>query len=330
MKNNLEYHGYLMAGYHDHPAGTMYNCVDKNPDTLHGGHANKDGYLFYFVEGRCGSLKCPPYVEGRELLCAMTEFYLIIVLLLQTTKGETQTGSCKDMLQGYLTGQLSSALGAYQVDALRREFKSFTDVIEKSMKKFKEEVNARIQNEGNRNVVYTRWSKKTCASLANFVYSGHFGGSHYTDKGAAVNPLCLPRDPEWGNYRDGNDGFKAYVYGAEYEPNTFTSHFTSLHNHDVPCAVCLVQNKSVVKIISRKTCYKGWNLKYEGFLMAGYRNHAAGSTYKCVDKNPDTLHGGKADKDGYLFYFVEGRCGSLKCPPYVEGRELVCAVGTKK
>ena len=46
----------------------------------------------------------------------------------------------KDMLQGYLTGQLASALGAYQVEALRREFKSFTEVIEKSMKKFKEKV----------------------------------------------------------------------------------------------------------------------------------------------------------------------------------------------
>ena len=53
---------------------------------------------------------------------------------------EVNTGSCKDMLQGYLTGQLSSALGAYQVEALKREFKSFTDVMEKSMKMFKDQI----------------------------------------------------------------------------------------------------------------------------------------------------------------------------------------------
>ena len=49
------------------------------------------------------------------------------------------------MLQGYLTGQLSSALGTYQVEALRREFKSFTDIMEKSMKTLKEEVQADIK-----------------------------------------------------------------------------------------------------------------------------------------------------------------------------------------
>lgn len=60
-----------MAGYHSHAAGTMYTCVDEKPDTLHGGHANKDGRLFYSVEARCGSLRCPPYIEGRELVCAV-------------------------------------------------------------------------------------------------------------------------------------------------------------------------------------------------------------------------------------------------------------------
>lgn len=60
-----------MAEYHDHQAGTMYTCNDEHPDTLHGGHADKNGRLFYSVEARCGSLKCPPCVEGRELVCAI-------------------------------------------------------------------------------------------------------------------------------------------------------------------------------------------------------------------------------------------------------------------
>ncbi|XP_062599823.1 short-chain collagen C4-like [Saccostrea cucullata] len=230
-----------------------------------------------------------------------------------------------------MTGQLSSALGAYQVEALRREFKSFTETMEQSMKNFRKEVNtsAMIEEKGNRSIVYTRWGKKTCPSNAQLVYSGLAGGSWYDHSGAASDPLCLPRDPEWGIYRDGTDGEKGYVYGAEYQ--TFdVSHSASLHDHDVPCAVCLVKDRSVVRLFpGRRTCYKGWNLEYEGYLMSGRYNQAAATAYKCVDKNPDILHGGRLNKNGYCFYHVEARCGSLKCPPYVEGRELVCAVCSK-
>ena len=64
--------------------------------------------------------------------------------------------------------------------------------------------------------------------------------------------------------------------------------------------------------------------------MAGSYAHAAGSQYTCVDSDPDTVQGGQGNKNGKLFYLVEARCGSLKCPPYVEGRELVCAVCSKE
>ena len=82
--------------------------------------------------------------------------------------------------------------------------------------------------------------------------------------------------------------------------------------------------------IARKTCYKGWKLEYNGYLMAGYHGHKAGTMYNCVDSHLDTLHGGHTNKNGKLFYQVEAQCGSLKCPPYVQGRELVCAVCSKK
>ncbi|XP_052704570.1 uncharacterized protein LOC128180488 isoform X2 [Crassostrea angulata] len=231
---------------------------------------------------------------------------LMLLLLVAATLAETNTGSCKDMLQGYMTGQLSSALGAYQVEALRREFKSFSDVIEKSINEFKENIKSEVK---------TRLT----------------GGSHFNHKGAAVEPLCLPRDPEWGMYTDGYDGDKNYVYGAEYETQTFKGNIKTVHNHDVPCAVCLVRRKSVVQMFpARKTCFKGWTLEYHGYLMAGHHNHAAGTSYTCVDSHPDTLHGGSSDKDGRLFYLVEAACGSLKCPPFVSGKELVCAVCSKE
>ncbi|XP_034330867.1 uncharacterized protein [Magallana gigas] len=256
---------------------------------------------------------------------------IMLTLLVVVTQAETNTGSCKDMLQGYLTGQLSSALGAYQVEALRREFKTFTDVVEKSMTEFKEKIESKVKTDtSNRSVVYTRWGKKTCPSNAELVHSGFTGGSYYTHKGAAVEPLCLPRNPEWGRYTDGHDGAKAYVYGAEYETYSFIGFDQTLHEHDVPCAVCIVRQKTVVKMFpARKTCYKGWTLEYQGYLMAGYNDHAAGTAYTCIDSHPDTLHGGATNKDGKLFYLVEASCGSLKCPPYVAGRELVCAVCSK-
>ncbi|XP_062609491.1 short-chain collagen C4-like, partial [Saccostrea cucullata] len=185
---------------------------------------------------------------------------------------------------------------------------------------------------GNREVVYTRWGKSMCPSHAKLVYSGYTAGGHYTHPGAAVDPLCLPTDPEWGIYKDGFDGHKGLVYGTEYETASFKEniYFNALHDHDVPCAVCLAQNKSVLKMFpARKSCYEGWSLEYEGYLMAGNYRHPAGKTYTCVDKKPETIHGGHANNDGYLFYFVEAVCGSLKCPPYVQGRELTCAVCSK-
>lgn len=67
-----------------------------------------------------------------------------------------------------------------------------------------------------------------------------------------MEPLCLPREPEWGVYRDGTDGQKAYIYGAEYQTNTLYGYMRSFHDHDVPCAVCLVPKKSIVKMFPGK------------------------------------------------------------------------------
>ena len=78
-------------------------------------------------------------------------FCLCVILLFAATRAESTNASCKDMLQGYLTGPLTSALGAYQVEALKREFKSFIDVIEKSMNVFKQKIKADVErSQGNK------------------------------------------------------------------------------------------------------------------------------------------------------------------------------------
>ena len=67
-----------------------------------------------------------------------------------------------------------------------------------------------------------------------------------------MEPLCLPKDPEWGIYRDGVEGDKSYVYGAEYETQTVSGYLLTLHNHDVPCSLCLVRKRSVGKMFPGK------------------------------------------------------------------------------
>lgn len=78
------------------------------------------------------------------LYCRQTMDFLIFLMLSVVVSTETNTGSCKDMLQGYLTGQLSSALG-YQVEALRREFESFSIEVKKALKEVKEKQVADMQ-----------------------------------------------------------------------------------------------------------------------------------------------------------------------------------------
>ena len=72
-------------------------------------------------------------------------FGIIIVMMFTTALADVKSGSCKVMLQGCLTGQLSSALGTYQVEAFRREFKRFTDVIENSVQRFKDKIDTDLK-----------------------------------------------------------------------------------------------------------------------------------------------------------------------------------------
>lgn len=66
--------------------------------------------------------------------------------------------------------------------------------------------------------------------------------------------------------------------------------------------------------------------------MAGHHNHNAGTTYKCVDSNPERLLGDQIKNERYLVYLEAKICGSMKCPPNVNGKEMVslCSVFSKK
>ena len=47
------------------------------------------------------------------------------------------------------------------------------------------------------------------------------GGEWYHHQGGGVNYLCLPHNPKYDRYNDG-DQASGYVYGAEYQVSSYS------------------------------------------------------------------------------------------------------------
>ena len=182
----------------------------------------------------------------------------------------------------------------------------------------------------NGGAVYVRWGHDECPPTAQLVYSGRAGGSNYDQFGSGTNPQCLPLDPNYLTAISGTQIYRALMYGGEYETHTDSnSYLHGRHNTDVPCVVCHVSNRTAVYMVPAKyTCPSGWTREYHGYLMAQYYKHHS-NQYTCIDVELKPVVGSSANQNGLLFLFVEGRCGSLPCPPYDNTRELSCAVCTK-
>lgn len=84
---------------------------------------------------------------------------------------------------------------------------------------------------------------------------GFTGGSYNNHRGATVEPLCLPRNPECGIYTDGHDGYRNYIHGAEYETGSFRGYMKTVHNHDVPCVFVWFTNDLLFR------CFQVSNLR---------------------------------------------------------------------
>lgn len=205
--------------------------------------------------------------------------------------------------------------------------------LKQSYDELKQHFDGNVKSSGT---TYVRWGKTTCpGNGSDIMYSGYAGGSYYSHTGAAVSMLCLPTDPDWALYTNTEDSSSGLLYGAEYEPaNGRTDKFfgTGHAQQDVPCVFCNVKTRSSTVMVPGKTrCHSGWTLEYTGYLMSGYYSHDAATDYYCIDKDPEVITGGGEERNdnGKVLYFVEARCGSLKCPPYVNGRELTCVVCSK-
>ncbi len=70
-----EYEGYLMTERINHDSykhNKVYECVDKDGETVPGGHANTDGVLFHHVIADCSTgLPCPTFVAKRPITCVV-------------------------------------------------------------------------------------------------------------------------------------------------------------------------------------------------------------------------------------------------------------------
>ncbi|PVD29548.1 hypothetical protein C0Q70_08799 [Pomacea canaliculata] len=166
--------------------------------------------------------------------------------------------------------------------------------------------------------VFVRWGSSTCPDSSVLVYSGEVGGSYYTFPGAAVNYLCLPlsnvtlSDITVNNF--------AHLYGGEYE--TLDGHYQK----DPMCAVCRSSRANNVMIPATTVCPSGWTSEYSGWLMAGDPHHSAASEFICVDSKMEERIGSEKDNNGKLLYYTSTVCGSLPCPPYVNGKRVTCVV----
>ena len=186
-----------------------------------------------------------------------------------------------------------------------------------------------VQGPPSGGATYTRWGKTNCSTDlgTELVYAGRAGGTHYRNRGGAVNYLCLPDDPDHLQYQSGVQGLN-YVVGVQYDSHPSLS---SLTYHNVPCAVCYVANRSVSLMIPGKIqCPTLWTLEYIGYLMAGYYSRYNHKMYECVDKDPESVPGLNSTSDPTAFFHpVEPHCNSLSCPPYDAEKELTCAVCTR-
>ena len=175
-------------------------------------------------------------------------------------------------------------------------------------------------------VTYIRWGNSTCPYGADTIYSGVVAGSWYDYTGAAVDPLCLPPDPQYySSYQAGYQD-QVILYGAEYETSNINP-INHAHSRNPPCALCQVYgHTNKIRIPSRYECPSGWRREYYGYLMAGKYNLKAGTQYTCVDKSLEQVPGSGVDSNGYLFYTVEARYGNFfPC----SDKELSCVVCTK-
>ena len=224
-----------------------------------------------------------------------------------------------------------------EIDELNGSKAEFRQLLQNDRESWKAEIETlktesieTIKKQADFSQVYIRWGRKVCPGDAHLIYHGYAAGSHNTHSGGAADTQCLPRDPQWGNVYHGQSA-TSYIYGAEYQTGIDGSKSIfgeNIHDQDVPCAVCEVKGRTTLKMFpARTSCYKGWHLEYNGYMMTTYQSENRANV-KCVDANPEVILGQGRNSNGDLFYFIEA-AGQLPTYTYPRGKMLTCVVCTK-
>ena len=85
----------------------------------------------------------------------------------------------------------------------------------------------------------------------------------------------------------------------------------------------------MLMIPGRNLCDDGWQTEYTGNLAAEQYDHYR-VDFVCLDDKPEPSQDSSPDNNnGVLVFVAQAKCGALKCPPYENEKDLVCAVCTR-
>ena len=184
-------------------------------------------------------------------------------------------------------------------------------------------------------LTYIRWGRRSCPSTSGttLVYEGLTAGSGHQHTGGGANYICMTKEPLYQPGTSTLDQNLSPIFGTEYEISIGQAlNRDRTHDHNVPCAVCEVNNRSKQLMIpGTYICPNGWTREYYGWLMAGYYGHKGRTMFTCVDNYPDLVDGTSANTNEALMYHAEADCSTagLPCAPYDGRKELSCVVCTK-
>ena len=75
MSNSMDHRisRYITSCLNDitHKCNTVYECVDKDAESIPESAASTNGTLFHHVQAQCNGLLCPPYDQEKELACVV-------------------------------------------------------------------------------------------------------------------------------------------------------------------------------------------------------------------------------------------------------------------
>ncbi|CAC5406523.1 unnamed protein product [Mytilus coruscus] len=174
------------------------------------------------------------------------------------------------------------------------------------------------QSYGFKNYVITQ-IERNLNDLKNLKFcqgneGGFMAGKYYASGGDGSNILCLSKDPEWkrnGHFRQ-QPGIWKFVGCKKY-------------------AMCGLQNIREIRCpygSGKNDLSHRWHKEFSGYLVAqASEKERTATEYICADEHLESVPGGDRNDNEAVLYPVEVReCATLKCPPYVKGRELTCAV----